>query len=275
MSAPPLPPVCAALTIDALDLPAERRVLGRGKFGTVLACRLRATGEACALKRINKRQLATLQKDVRHEIDMHARISASGAPFCIGLRGWLEDETHVYLVLEHAPGGDLYKRLGKRGVPAALASKWTAQLAQALRACHALGIMHRDLKPENILLTAPDGDIRLADFGWCTDATLTRNHAGTVDYQSPEQVRGDMYDAAVDQWALGLLVYEMLHGRTPFENATISQTLSAILRGNVVFAPVCHDRHAQDLIRTLLQDDPAARLSLDLVLTHPFLIKNA
>jgi len=259
------------------DLEIDDKPLGRGKFSTVFACRVRDTGEKCALKCMDKRRLVQLGGDAAREIYVHTQLTAKHAPYCLELRMWFEDEKCIYLLLEYAAGGDLYTRLGKRGVSAALAAKWTLQLTLALQACERAGFIHRDIKPENILLTGPEGDVRLSDFGWCIEATRVRERAGTIDYQSPEQLRGESYDSSIDRWALGLLVYEMLHGRTPFEKESIADTKMAILgddSGDRIAFDIGCDIHAQQLVHGLLRRDSTARLALQDVLDHPFLQKH-
>jgi aurora kinase len=95
---------------------------------------------------------------------------------------------------------------------------YVAQLAGALRYCHAKHVIHRDIKPENLLLGLA-GELKIADFGWSVHAPSSRRRTlcGTLDYLPPEMVEGREHDAAVDCWSLGVLAYEFLVGAAPFE----------------------------------------------------------
>jgi serine/threonine-protein kinase len=150
-----------------------------------------------------------------------------------------ENRTEPYLVLEYIDGENLRRRAHElRPVPIALAINWGRQLAGALAYLHEHGIVHRDLKPENVLV-ANDGALRLMDFGTALldgAKRLTWRHLGeslgTPDYMSPEQIKGNRGDARSDLYAWGVLMYEVLTGRVPFEGDNWMATMAAHLHAD-------------------------------------------
>ena len=148
---------------------------------------------------------------------------------------------------------------------------------RALEYCHSRNVIHRDVKPENLLLTrsapgAPE-TLKLADFGWSVaqrrDSRRT-TMCGTVEYLPPEIVNGQEYSFGFDMWTVGVLVYEMLVGRSPFFAADHQAIMSRILAGHFD-VPLGVPADAIDLVVSLLQRDPAARPSAAAVLLHPWL----
>ncbi len=162
-------------------------------------------------------------------------------------------------------GETLKERLERGPVPPAEAVAIAAQIARGLAAAHARGIVHRDVKPGNVMLGA-DGTVRLLDFGLAKlqDVTLTGPGItpGTVAYMAPEQVRGDRLDPRTDLWALGVVLYEMLTGKRPFQGGNGQAVRLAIL--NEEAPPLGRDRtdipeRLARVIERLLRKDPAAR----------------
>lgn len=141
-------------------------------------------------------------------------------------------QTRVYLILEYAARGELYKELQRVGhFDEPRTATYIASLAKALLYCHSKHVIHRDIKPENLLLGL-HGELKIADFGWSVHAPNSRRQTlcGTLDYLPPEMVEGRAHDAAVDVWSLGVLAYEFLVGGPPFEAAGHSDTYKRILR---------------------------------------------
>jgi len=133
-------------------------------------------------------------------------------------------------------------------------------------------ILHRDIKPENLLL-GENGELKIADFGWSVIADTRRTTiCGTLDYLPPEMIENQAHDKTVDVWSLGVLTYEFLTGRPPFLAEGQSQTYRRILGVDLVVPPTCSPE-AKDLITSLLVRDPSKRISLEKVLTHPFITK--
>lgn len=171
-----------------------------------------------ALKCLHKAEIvqAKVEKQVRREIEIQSNLRH---PHILRLFGYFHDEKRIFLMLEFAGKGELYKQLHKHGrFSEKRSSRYIAQMADALAYCHRKNVIHRDIKPENILLGV-DGELKIGDFGWSVHAPGNRRTTlcGTLDYLPPEMVEGREHTKEVDLWALGVLTYEFLVGVPPFE----------------------------------------------------------
>ncbi|CAM9698360.1 unnamed protein product [Phaeothamnion confervicola] len=250
------------------------RPLGRGKFGSVYLARERKSRYILALKVLQKSQLvkAGVEHQLRREIEIQSHLRQRNV---LRLFGYFYDEKRIYLILEFAPGGELYKRLQKhRRFSEPVAAKYIQEMAQALRYCHEKHVIHRDIKPENLLIGAR-GELKIADFGWSVHAPTSRRTTlcGTLDYLPPEMVEGREHDEAVDIWSLGVLCYEFLVGVPPFEAEGHNATYRRISRVDL-HVPAHVSDEAKDLITRLLQKEPRKRLALPAILTHPWIVNN-
>jgi aurora kinase len=247
--------------------------LGRGKFGNVYLAREKNSKYIVALKVLFKSQLqkAGVEHQLRREIEIQSHLRHANI---LRLYGYFYDATRVYLILEFAAKGELYKELQKvQRFSEERGSNYIQQITKALQYCHTKHVIHRDIKPEN-LLVGIKGDIKIADFGWSVHAPTSRRTTlcGTLDYLPPEMVEGRDHDAAVDIWSLGVLTYEFLCGSPPFEAKGHSETYRRIAKVDLHF-PAHVSAEARDLISKLLVKDPKRRLSLDSVLSHPWILK--
>lgn len=259
--------------LDDFELGAE---LGKGKFGHVYLAREKASSFIVALKIIYKEELelARVEKQLRREIEIQSHLRH---PNILRLYGYFYDEKRVYLILEYAPQGELYKILRQQTkLEEHLASKYIRQMALALQYLHRKHVIHRDIKPENILLGL-NGEAKIADFGWSVHAPGIRRMTlcGTLDYLPPEMIEGKEHDRLVDLWSLGVLCYEFLTGNPPFEESSgYRATYRRIAKVDLHF-PTGMPEDAMDLISKLLQHDPERRLSLENVLRHPWIVRHS
>ncbi|TLD08303.1 uncharacterized protein PgNI_07772 [Pyricularia grisea] len=228
--------------------------LGRGKFGRVYLAREREHGFVCALKVLHKRELqdARVERQVQREIEIQSNLRH---PNIVKMYGHFHDSKRVFIILEFAGKGELYKHLKKeKRFPEWRAAQCIAQMASALRYLHRKHVMHRDIKPENILVGF-HGEIKISDFGWSVHAPSDRRNTfcGTLDYLPPEMIKprtaDNSYDHRVDLWALGVLTYELLVGQAPFED-TPAMTHKRIMRRDMK-VPSFVSREASDLILKL------------------------
>lgn len=164
--------------------------------------------------------------------------------------------------------------LENKRFPEVRAANYIAQIADALKYCHSKKVIHRDIKPENLLLGAK-GEIKIADFGWSVHAPSSRRTTlcGTLDYLSPEMVHGKTHNEKVDLWSLGVLCYEFIVGRPPFESKTCEETYKKISKAIFTF-PEHVSELARDLIKRLLVEIPERRCDLNDVLCHPWITTN-
>lgn len=249
------------------------RPLGKGQFGRVYLVRTKTRPAfILALKTIYKSEViaAQLEAQVRREIEIQSNLRH---PNVLRLYGYFHDEKRLFLMLEYAANGELYRQLAKRGrFSEKRSSRYVAQVADALRYLHSKRIIHRDIKPENLLLGL-SGEIKLGDFGWSVHAPSNRRTTmcGTLDYLPPEMVEGRAHNNMVDNWALGVLAYEFICGFAPFEDKSgKGGTFMRIARVDLRF-PLGISNEAKDLISRLLRYAPHDRLSFDGVLAHPWI----
>lgn len=251
------------------------KVLGKGKLGKVYCVRHKQSGFISAIKVMSKQDLVNLklEKNFEREIEIQRDLIH---PYISRLYGFFYDDVNVYLILEYAIYGELYQLLKTyRRFDDITASNYIYQVSCALEYLHSKGVIHRDIKPENILLSA-EKTIKLSDFGWSvksepqTDRRLTI--CGTLDYLPPEMVESKEHDFSVDVWLLGILCYEFLVGRPPFEEVDKTATYKRIARVDLNI-PSFLEEEAADLIKKLLQKNPKDRLPLAEVAHHPWIIK--
>lgn len=254
------------------------KVIGEGKFGKVYLAREKQYGYIVALKTIFKEKLKKYRfhAQLRREIEIQHSLDH---PNVLRLFAWFHDQTRIFLVLEYAARGELYKMLKTlHHFSEKRAATYVASLARALVYCHEKHVIHRDIKPENLLLDV-EGRLKIADFGWAAELQAhvkRQTMCGTVDYLAPEMVEKKAHDQSVDNWTLGILCYEFLYGFPPFEAEDQHDTFRRILKVDVVFPSSPYiSPEAKHLISKLLVKDSSKRLSPQKILTHPWIVKNA
>ncbi|KAK9052953.1 hypothetical protein SSX86_029586 [Deinandra increscens subsp. villosa] len=250
--------------------------LGQGKFGRVYLAREAKSQYIVALKVIFKEQLEKYR--MHHQLKREMEIQRNlRHPHVLRLYGWFHDAERIFLILEYAHGGELYKELHRiHHFSEKQAATYIASLSHALAYCHEKHVIHRDIKPENLLLDH-EGRLKIADFGWSVQSQNKRHTlCGTLDYLAPEMVENKSHDYAVDNWTLGVLCYEFLYGAPPFEADNQADTFRRIMKVDLTFPSTPHvSTDAKVLIMQLLVKDSAKRLSLEKILQHPWIIKNA
>lgn len=193
-----------------------------------------ATNFICCLKVITKQGLTPQMKDqITREILIQSYLTH---PHIVAIYGHCHDEQNVYLLLEACLGGNLFQKLKAtdgKGLSEKEVANTVKEACKALAYMHANDIIHRDIKPENILLH--EGIVKICDLGWAVHSPLMRNtRCGTPVYLSPEVLQCDLYDSKVDVWSIGVLTYELLFARIPFEIKCI-EDLSKIISDDIAF----------------------------------------
>ncbi|KAJ1332737.1 hypothetical protein BSLG_008366 [Batrachochytrium salamandrivorans] len=235
------------------------KTLGTGTFGRVYLCKLKSSHKHYAMKTLRKIEVVRL-KQVEHIVSEKTILSAIRFPFIVNLLCTFQDERNVYMLEEYVVGGELFSHLRRAGRFSNDMTKFYAsQITLALEYLHSMDIIYRDLKPENLLLDC-DGNIKLTDFGFAKvvhDRTWTL--CGTPEYLAPEIIQSKGHGKAVDWWALGILVFEMLAGYPPFFDDNPFGIYEKILQGRIAF-PSHVDLDAREFIKRLLTPDRSRRL---------------
>lgn len=243
------------------------RLLGKGTFGRVYQVRNQDNSRIYAMKILSKK-LIVKKKEIAHTIgerNILVRTSAAASPFIVGLKFSFQTPTDLYLVTDYMSGGELFWHLQKEGRFSEDRAKfYIAELVLALEHLHDNDIVYRDLKPENILLDA-NGHIALCDFGLSkanlnNDGT-TNTFCGTTEYLAPEVLLDESgYTKMVDFWSLGVLIFEMCCGWSPFYADNTQQMYKNIAFGKVRFPKEVLSQEGRSFVKGLLNRNPKHRL---------------
>ncbi|OMJ65386.1 hypothetical protein SteCoe_38325 [Stentor coeruleus] len=256
---------------DFIPVP-EKKFLGKGSYGHVQLVRHKSTGELYALKDI-KKVTKTRQAPIKmlyREISVQKKLIHENI---IRLYDSLETPDQVTLVLEYADAGNLYYYLKKKiRLTERKGCFFFTQLCNAVKYLHDLNIIHRDLKPDNILLTKADC-VKVCDFGWCVEGIEERTtYCGTLDYMAPEILKGGQYTNKIDIWSLGIILYELLQGQTPFNGRNQVEKLKSISCQKLEFKTSV-SQAAKALLKKLLAYHAEDRPSIDEVLENEWILR--
>lgn len=293
------------------------QVLGKGTSAIVRAARHSETGFEVAIKILTKHTEADAPPQSHIENDDSTDVAPPQRNFMVKIRretailklfdhpnvlklyDVFETDKYAFLVLERASSGELFDLITRRGrLGTSLAKLLLAQLVQALRHCHRLGVAHRDVKPENVLLDSKYV-AKLCDFGMAksfaqiastvedgvpseakaifssSGEPLLTTACGSPHYASPELLKGLPYDGCKsDTWSLGIVAYALITGSLPFDSPRLSTLFQLIIRGEFYMPSFVPPDYAA-LIRALLDPNPETRISLDDVPSHPCFASSA
>ncbi|EAW14359.1 serine/threonine-protein kinase [Aspergillus clavatus NRRL 1] len=252
------------------------RTLGAGTYGIVREAEC-GSGKV-AIKIILKKNVRGNERMVYDELEM---LQALDHPHIVHFVDWFESKDKFYIVTQLATGGELFDRICEYGkFTEKDASQTIRQVLDAVNYLHERNIVHRDLKPENLLYLTrdPQSPLVLADFGIAkmleNPGEVLTTVAGSFGYAAPEVMLKQGHGKAVDMWSLGVITYTLLCGYSPFRSETLSDLIEECRSGRIVF----HERYwrdvskdAKDFILSLLQPDPAKRVTSEEALKHPWL----
>uniref|UniRef100_A0A8C2CZK7 protein kinase C n=1 Tax=Cyprinus carpio TaxID=7962 RepID=A0A8C2CZK7_CYPCA len=254
-------------------------VLGRGHFGKVLLAEYKTTGEMFAIKALKKGDIV-----VRDEVDslmcekrIFETVNSVRHPFLVNLFACFQTKEHVCFVMEYAAGGDLMMHIHADVFSEPRSIFYAACVVLGLEFLHDHKIVYRDLKLDNLLLDT-EGYVKIADFGLCKEGMgfrdRTSTFCGTPEFLAPEVLTETSYTRAVDWWGLGVLIFEMLVGESPFPGDDEEEVFDSIVNDEVRY-PRFLSTEAISIMRRLLRRNPERRLGAgerdaEEVKRHPF-----
>ncbi|KAH9807826.1 Protein kinase C-like [Teratosphaeria destructans] len=239
-------------------------VLGKGNFGKVMLAETKATKQLYAIKVLKKEFIIENDEveSTRSEKRVFLIANKERHPFLINLHACFQTETRVYFVMEYVAGGDLMLHIQRGQFGTKRAQFYAAEVCLALKYFHENGVIYRDLKLDNIMLTL-DGHIKIADYGLCKEdmwyGSTTSTFCGTPEFMAPEILLDKKYGRAVDWWAFGVLIYQMLLQQSPFRGEDEDEIYDAILADEPLY-PIHMPRDSVSILQKLLTREPELRL---------------
>lgn len=246
--------------------------IGKGAFSVIYKGTHKTTGKVYAIKEISYENLSKIKNTIKREFTVMKKLNH---PNIIKLHEVFFDSENknVYLVLDYYEKGDLFNFLKGKPLKEKYAKKYMRQLASGLKYLHENSIIHRDLKLKNILVTNSN-DIVISDFGFARDGdsnTMFDTLCGSPMYMAPEIMSNKTYDNKSDLWSVGVIMYELLFGTTPYHAKNLIQLMKKIKKRDVII-PEEYDSllsdECKELLFSLLNRNPVSRINWDNFFTH-------
>ncbi|XP_051861723.1 rho-associated protein kinase 1 isoform X2 [Drosophila albomicans] len=258
------------------------KLIGAGAFGEVQLVRHKSSRHVYAMKRLSKFEMMKRPDSAFFWEERHIMAHAN-SEWIVQLHFAFQDSKYLYMVMDFMPGGDIVSLMGDYEIPEKWAIFYTMEVVLALDTIHNMGFVHRDVKPDNMLLDSY-GHLKLADFGTCmrmgaNGQVVSSNAVGTPDYISPEVLQSqgvdNEYGRECDWWSVGIFLYEMLVGETPFYADSLVGTYGKIMdhKNSLSFPPEVEiSEQAKALIRAFLTDrtQRLGRYGIEDIKAHPF-----
>lgn len=252
------------------------KTLGTGGFGKVKLAIHEYTGSKVAIKIINKKLIKSqkMSNKIQREIRL---MKYFNHPNMIKLYQVLDTAQNIFVVMEYVPGGELYDLVkDSRGFQENVCRKYFRQIIDGVEYCHQNLVCHRDLKLENILVDEK-GQIKICDFGlsnFMKDGQFLKTSCGSLFYAAPEILLAQNYTGSeVDIWSCGVILYAMLTGSLPFQDADKSVVVESIVNGTYS-PPENVSLEARDLVMKMLRVNPVQRITIPEIKRHPWFMSN-
>ena len=252
-----------------------RKRIGKGAFSSIYKGYHQYTKEMVAVKEISLETLNKYEKSLRRETQIMKQLNHPNLVRLI--ESIVDDKTdNVYLIMEFYNRGDFSKFLKKRPLKEKYAIKYLKQIAEGMKYLLSHKIIHRDLKPQNILVS-DTGSLKITDFGFARyfdSDILIQTICGSPMYMAPEIMKNKKYDYKSDLWSIGIIFYEMLIGKTPFNAKNIYELIRKIENDKIRIpskfnlSPGC-----KELLTSLLQKNPEKRIEWDDFFNHPLILE--
>ena len=275
---PPLNPLYRIEDLHPLIINNKPKIIGEGRFSLVYLYKHKINESLFALKKISIKKIIESGNDIniiQREINIHSRIKHENI---VQFYSYNMGQNEVDILLEYCRNGSIFELIDKNGFDEHQAYKYFSQVVNAVYFLHKNNLVHRDIKPENILL---NGDkIKLCDFGWCceTNNNNRKSFCGTFEYMAPEIINEIPYGKPVDIWALGILLYELYFGVSPFNSNKENEEKTQEIINNIMQKKLFFNRKSipydmKDLITHMLEFDVNKRYTIDEVVMHPWFKK--
>lgn len=251
--------------------------LGKGGYGVVKHCKNKKDHKTYAMKIIEKSLIIkdNLLDMVKREIKIQKSLHH---PHVLKLQAYFEDNSKVYILLDYCENGSLFHYMnGKRKLIEDEAFIYFFQTCIGIDYLHKHNIIHRDLKPENLLLDGK-GNIKISDFGWSAlvaNDKARNTFCGTLDYLPPEMIYNKPHSYSADLWSIGVLLYELCHGKGAFAGDNLKVKTENIVMGNISPIDEALSYDYKDLLYSLLKIDQEKRIGFEAVFGHPWVVKYA
>ena len=254
----------------------QPKLIGEGRFSKVYLYKHKNNESLFALKKISIKKIIESGNNlniIKREIDIHSRIQHENIVQFYSVK---QEINEVDILLEYCRGGSIYELISKNGFDEYKSYSYFSQVVNAVYFLHNNNLVHRDIKPENILVNCDK--IKLCDFGWCCETKLNnrKTFCGTFEYMAPEIINELPYGKPVDIWALGILLYELYYGISPFMSSKQNEEQTKEIINNILHKKlkflgkkdIPYDM--KDLIINMLQMDVFKRYTIEQVAAHPW-----
>ena len=252
------------------------KLIGKGSFGEIYLSKNLLNKQLYAIKILNKKKIKQIfgnLNSIYNEINIHSKLKHKNI---IELHYIYENKKEIRMVMDYCKKGNFFSYIKKfpNGMPERLTYKYFIQILNAIYFLHQNNVIHRDIKPENILIDK-NNNLKLCDFGYSIElnSELHCTFCGTFEYMAPEIIDKEYYDYSVDIWSLGILLYEMNYGHSPFASNNMRNIMNKIKKHIINFNEKKISEECKDLILNLLNVNPEKRYKLNDILNHPFILK--
>jgi serine/threonine-protein kinase ULK/ATG1 len=247
--------------------------IGRGSFSTVYKGINQNNNQEVAIKKINNKALSKMRNYIDKEINLMKKLNHKNIVKLYDVLYDFNNTEEVYLILEYCCNGDLTKFLDSNGIDEKLAKNYLKQLSEGLKYLKDNNISHRDLKPQNILIDK-DNVLKIIDFGFAKNidpSNMADTFCGSPLYMAPEILTYNKYTDQADLWSVGVILYELLTGKTPFYAQNIYDLVNKIKNNEVVIPNYINlSSECKHILFSLLQKNPKNRISWNEFYYHPW-----
>lgn len=261
-------------TFDLKNYKVYKRKIGRGSFSSVYKGYNKINNLPVAVKKINDDIVSKMKKYIKREIEVMKKLKHKNI---LKLYEVIYENNNIYLVLEYCKYGDLSFFLKKNRLTEPQVKNFLCQIVDGLKYLHNFNIFHRDLKPQNILIDR-NLNLKITDFSFAkedNEENLSQTMCGSPLYMAPEILNYQEYTNKTDLWSIGVIMYELIVGKTPYRAKNIVNLVKNIRNRDVIIPKNIHiSSNCKHLLFSLLEKDPDKRITWKNFFLHPWIQKN-